>query len=61
MRFYLRELVLHVIGVHRPNLFPRGCTQDLDDLDELVNARLAWEQWLSEHQLGHDATGRPHI
>ena len=38
MRFDLRELVLHIIGVHGADLFPGGCAQDLDDFHELVNA-----------------------
>lgn len=38
MRLDLRELVLHVVGVHGPDLVPRGCAEHLDDLDELVDA-----------------------
>lgn len=36
--FDLRELVLHIVGVHGSDLFPSGSTQNFDDLDELVNA-----------------------
>jgi hypothetical protein len=61
MRLDLRELVLHVVGVHGADLVPGGRSQNLDNLYQLVNTRLAWEQWLSEHQLRHDATCRPHI
>ena len=61
MRLDLRELVLHVIGVHGANLIPCRCSQDLDDLDKLVDARLAGKQRLSEHEFGHDTAGRPNI
>lgn len=61
MRLDLRELVLHVVGVHGADLITGGCSQDLDDLYQLVNARLAWEKRLSEHKLSHDATCRPDI
>lgn len=61
MRLDLRELVLHVVGVHGANLISSRCSQHLDDLYELVNARLAWEKRLSEHQLCHDATRRPDV
>jgi hypothetical protein len=61
MRLNLRELVLHVVGVHGADLVSGRRSQDLDDLYELVNTRLAREQWLSKHQLCHDATCGPHI
>jgi hypothetical protein len=61
MRFDLRELVLHVIGVHRADLVPGGCSEHFDDLHELVNTRLAREQWLSQHKLCHNATSGPNI
>lgn len=38
MRLDLRELVLHVVGVHGANLLPRGRTKYLDNLHELVNS-----------------------
>lgn len=44
MGFDLRELVFHVVGVHGPYLFFRGCSEDLDDFDELIDSRFAWEQ-----------------
>ena len=53
----LRELVLHVVRVHSTNLLARRRSQDLDDLDELVNARLAREERLAKHELSHDTTG----
>lgn len=61
MRLDLRELVFHVVGVHGANLIPCGRTENLDDLDKLVDTRLAGEQRLSEHELCHYTTGRPHI
>ena len=53
----LRELVFHVIWVHRPDLISCRRAQDLDDLDELVDSRLAREQRLAQHELRHDAPG----
>lgn len=61
MRLDLGKLVLHVVRVHGADLVASRCSQDLDDLYKLVNARLAWEKRLSEHELGHDATGRPDV
>lgn len=53
--------MLHVIRVHRLDLLTGRGTEDLDDLDELIDARLAGEERLSQHQLRHDTTGRPHV
>lgn len=61
VRLDLGELVLHVVRVHGPDLLASRRAQDLDDLHQLVDARLAGEQWLAQHQLCHDATRRPHI
>ena len=61
MRLDLREFVLHVIRIHGTNLLSRGCAEYFDDLDELVDAGLAGEKWLPQHQFGHDTTGRPHV
>ena len=61
MRLDLRKLVLHVVGVHRADLVARGRAEHLDDLDQLVDAGLAGEQRLAQHQLGHHAAGGPHI
>lgn len=41
VRLNLGEFVLHIVGVHGADLVARGCPQDLDDLDELVDARFA--------------------
>ena len=61
MRLDLWELVLHVIGIHSPNLIPRWSSEDFDDLHQLVDAGFAWEEWLPEHELGHHAAGGPDI
>ena len=53
--------MLHVIRVHGTNLLPSGRSQDLDDLDKLVDTRLSRKQRLTEHELCHDAAGRPDI
>ena len=46
VRLDLRKLVFHVVGIHGANLFPRRSAQNFDDLHELVNPRLSWEEWL---------------
>ena len=61
VRLDLREAVLHVIGVHRLDLLPRRRAQHLDDLDQLVDARLAREKRLPEHELCHHAARRPDV
>lgn len=57
----LREFVLHVVRIHRLDLLPRRSSKYLDDLYELINSALSGEEWLAEHQFGHDATRRPDI
>lgn len=52
----LRELVLHVIGVHGANLFPSRSAEHLDDFHQLVNARFTREEGLAEHQFSHHTT-----
>jgi hypothetical protein len=49
MRFDLRELVLHVIGIHCSYLIPGWSSQNLDDFNQLIDARLSREQWLPKH------------
>lgn len=61
MRLDLRELVLHVVGVHGADLVASRGAQNLDDLHQLVDTRLAGEEWLTKHELSHDAASRPHI
>ena len=43
MRLDLRELVLHVIWIHCPNLVSCRSSEDFDDLDQLIDARFARE------------------
>lgn len=57
----LRELVLHVVRVHRLDLLARRRAEHLDDLDELVDARLSREEGLAQHQLGHHTPGGPYV
>lgn len=47
--------MLHVVGVHGPDLITRGCSENFDDLDQLVDARLAGEERLPKHEFGHHA------
>ena len=61
VRLNLRELVLHVVRVHGLDLLPGGRAQDLDDLDELVDAALAREERLAEHKLRHDTARGPDV
>ena len=51
----LWESILFVVGVHCLNLFFRWSSEDLDDLHELVNTALSWEDRLTKHELGDDA------
>lgn len=61
VRLDLRELVLHVVGVHGANLLPSRRSENFDDLNQLVNTRFTGEQRLTKHQLGHDTSSGPHI
>lgn len=53
--------MFHVVGVHGANLIASGSSQDLDDLNQLVDTRLTGEQGLTEHELSHDTTSRPNV
>lgn len=57
MGFDLGEFVLHVVGIHGTDLVTGGRSQHFDDLYELINARLAGKQRLSQHELRHDTSG----
>jgi hypothetical protein len=57
----LREFVLHVVRVHGADLITRGRSEHFDDFHELVDTGFSGEKRLTEHQLCHDATSRPHI
>lgn len=61
VRLNLRELVLHVVGVHSTDLLPSRRSQNLDNLHELIYTRLAREQRLAEHQLCHNAASGPDV
>lgn len=50
----LREFVLHIVGVHSPDLLAGWCAKNLDDFDELVDTRFTGEERLTQHQLCHD-------
>jgi hypothetical protein len=49
------------VRVHGLDLVPRGRSEDLDDLDELVDAWFSREKGLAQHQLSHDTSRRPDI
>ena len=61
MRFNLRKLELLVVWIHVTDLVSRRGAEDLDNLDQLVNAAVAGEDRLAEQQLGDDAPGRPNV
>ena len=61
MGFDLGEFVLHIIGVHCTDLFPRRSAQHFYNLYKLVDPRLPREQWLPQHQLGHHTASGPNI
>lgn len=51
MAFDLREFEFCVVGIHLFDLIPRRCAQHFDDLYQLIDARIARENWLTEKQL----------
>ena len=59
--FDLWELELLVVGVHLADLFPGRRAEDLDDLDELVDAGVSGEDRLAQQQLRHHAARGPHV
>lgn len=61
MRLNLWELVLHVVGVHGADLLTRRRAQDLDDLDQLVDAGFAGEERLAEHEFRHHTASGPDV
>ena len=61
MRFDLGKLVLHIVGVHGADLLAGRSSQNLDDLNQLVDARLSLEKRLAEHELSHDTSSGPDI
>ena len=61
MRFDLRELVFHVVGVHRLDLFSGRRAKNFDDFHQLIDTTLAGEEWLAQHQLRHHTARRPYV
>ena len=57
----LGELELGVVGVHGADLLPSGGAEDLDDLDELIDAGIAGEERLAEKELGPDTSLGPNV
>ncbi len=55
------KLELIVVGVHGKDLLACGSAKDLDNLDKLIHAALAWEDRLTKHQLRKHTTSRPHV
>lgn len=53
--------MLHVVGIHGADLVASRSSQNLDDLDQLVDTRLTGEQRLTEHKLSHDTASGPDI
>lgn len=61
MRLDLRKLELRVVRIHLPDLFSGRGAQNLDDLDQLIHARIAREYRLAQQQLGQNAAGAPNV
>ena len=61
VRLDLRELELGVVRVHLLDLFSGRRAQDFDDLDELIDAGIAGEDRLTEHQFGKYASCAPDV
>jgi hypothetical protein len=61
VRFYHWKFELSIVWIHVFNLLARGRSEDLDYLDELVDAGIAGKYRLAEKELGEDASGRPDI
>jgi hypothetical protein len=53
--------VLHIVGVHRLDLFSGRCAKNLDNFHQLVDTALTREKWLAQHQLRHNTTRRPYV
>mmetsp|Transcript_13782 Transcript_13782/g.40813 ORF Transcript_13782/g.40813 Transcript_13782/m.40813 type:complete len:224 (+) Transcript_13782:903-1574(+) len=61
MRLDLRELELAVVRVHGLDLLLARRPEHLDDLHELVHARLTREDGLAQEQFARDAALGPHV
>lgn len=60
-RLDLRESVLFVFWVHSKNLVSLRSSEDLDNLDELVNSTFSWEYRLSKHEFSDDTSDSPDV
>jgi len=60
-RLDLRKFVLVIVGIHGQNLLLRRRSQDFDYFHELIDATLARENRLTEHELCDDTTDGPNI
>jgi hypothetical protein len=61
MRADLGKLELGVVRIHSSNLLAGWCSQHLDDLNQLVNSTLPWEEWLAEKHLRRHTPRAPNI
>lgn len=61
VRLDLREFELLVVRIHALNLFACRRAQHLDNLHQLIDSRVSREDWLSEEELSHDGSRRPHV
>lgn len=59
--FDLRKLELGVIRIHFANLFSGWCTQDFDNLHQLINARVTRKYGLTKKKFGQHASSTPDI
>lgn len=57
----LGEFELSVVGVHGADFFSGGCSEDLDDLNQLVNTGITRKERLAKQQLGPHTALRPNI
>ena len=55
------DTLLEDVFTHRFDIFLTGVAQDLDDFNELVNARLAREKHLAQKKLSDDAPNGPDV
>jgi len=48
MSFDLWKLELLIVGVHLSDLLSCRCTEDFDDLYQLIHATVSWEDWFTD-------------
>lgn len=61
MCFDLREFKFCIIRIHAFNLFSSRSSQNLDDLNKLINSTFTRKQRLSKQQFNQNTTNRPDI